>query len=149
MVRYDPDHRGMARLLMQRDMANPTEDAAQQALQYARSISPEVTGNYKASFQIEHVIEDGRQTIIISNTSPYASFVEWGGRGAEGQHILARTADFIEANAVDWRRSSRLPRKTTRTTASVSAPRSREFSVSQSGKRYYSKRGPGGRFVKR
>lgn len=103
-MRYDPDHQGMARLLMQRDMARPGEDLAQRAIDYARSISPEVTGVYKDSFEVESHVEDGRQTVTIINTAPYASWVEWGGKGAEGQHILARTADWIEAESLSWRR---------------------------------------------
>lgn len=165
-MRYNPDHRGMARLLMSRDMANPSEDAARRALQFAISISPEKTGHYKSSFQIEHQIEDGRQTIIISNTSDYASWVEWGGKGYEGMHVLARTADFIEADAVSWKRRSslrgrakptneRLERAHRRymsergfTDHSISAPRVSNFSIGKGGKKYYSKRGSNGRFTK-
>ena len=162
-MRYDPDHRGMARLLVSRGMAHPGEEAARQAIEYAKSISPERTGEYKRSFQIEHEITDGRQTIIIVNTAPYASWVEWGGRGYEGEHILARTADFIEANAVSWRRRSKLPsheapinerlqrahdRYTAARFGSISKPKVSNFSIGQSGKKYYSKRGANGRFTK-
>ncbi len=103
-MRYDPDHRGMARLLMNTKMDDPLLALAAEALQYARSISPHITGIYKNSFDVEAGVVDGRQTITLINTAPYASWVEWGGRGAEGQHILARTADWIEAQDVSWRR---------------------------------------------
>lgn len=164
-MRYDPDHQGMARLLMSRPMARPLEDVAAAALQYARSIAPVGdTGIYKNSFEAETTVMNGRETVIISNTAPYASFVEWGGRGTEGQHILARTADFIEADAVSWKRRSALPKKAAPTSprldrtvrletrytpaGSISAPRTINTSLSSSGKRFYSKRGANGRFTK-
>ena len=103
-MRYDPDHRGMARLLVQTSMANPLEGLAEDAIDYAMSISPVESGNYASSFEAHAEVEDGRQTVTIVNTADYASYVEWGGRGTEGHHVLAKVADFIEAESVSFAR---------------------------------------------
>lgn len=71
--------------------------AAQRGVQYARSIAPVRTGEYRRSLQaIPTKVNVGnqiREGAAIVTTSPHGVYVEWG---HSAKHVLARTADVVE-----------------------------------------------------
>lgn len=60
---------------------------------YAVSISPEYSGEYKASFEIDEFDRpDGLPGATLKNTDPIANLVEYGSIHNDEHAVLARTA---------------------------------------------------------
>lgn len=97
MLVYAPNHHGIGQLLKSDDMLATMESVAEAGADYARSISPVVTGEYAGAFEVAGEVLDERATGLIYNTSEHGAAVEWGSEHQEGHHVLARTADWIEA----------------------------------------------------
>lgn len=99
-MRYQPNHRDVAKLLVTGDMKDAVEGAARAGAAYAESISPHETGEYAASFEVSVGTETGpggeRATAYLANTADHAAAVEWGTGNRAGSHILSRTGDAIE-----------------------------------------------------
>lgn len=95
-VRYKPDYAGTNKLMNGPEMQVMLRSAAEKGRIFAIGISPERTGEYLRSFEIETKAHGGvhgdRAEATLTNTSPHAGHVEW----QDGYHVLARTADFIE-----------------------------------------------------
>ena len=96
-MRYEPDRAGVAALLKAPEMGDAMKAIAEAGRAYAVSISPVESGEYKALFDVDVEVQDGRQTAVLANTSDHAVQVEWGARGSNGHHVLGRTIDLIEA----------------------------------------------------
>jgi hypothetical protein len=100
-VRYKPDHKGIAALLIAPAMMNLVAQAAAEGMQYAISISPDADPygeGYVSNFEVEAglVVKTGgnkRAAARLVNTSPHAIHVEW----TNGTRVLGRTVDHIEA----------------------------------------------------
>lgn len=95
-MRYEPDHAGIAKLLVSDDMGDVMRTVARAGQAFAESIAPDAPphgAGYVASFDIDVEVQgpNPRQTAILANTSDHAFAVELR------DHVLARTADFIEA----------------------------------------------------
>lgn len=93
-IRYKPDHAGVGELMRSDGVRDFLRGVAQRAIPLAESISPERTGDYKASFRVEtgEVNANGRRAAaFIVNDSDHAVLVEWH----DGFHVLARTAGMI------------------------------------------------------
>ncbi len=96
-MRYTPDRRGVARLLVSGDMADTMREVGERAADFAASVAPRDTGEYAASFAVDVETIDGRATAIVGNTDPGAAAIEWGTADTTGHHVLARTLDWVEA----------------------------------------------------
>jgi hypothetical protein len=59
---------------------------------YAVSISPEDTGEYIDSFEINRVDRDGLPGRSLSNTDPIANIIEYGSNDTPEFGVLGRTA---------------------------------------------------------
>lgn len=94
-IRYKEDIAGTNRLMRGPEMQAVLRAVAEKGADFARSISPERTGDYKASFHVEVRADGGprhnRAEARIVNDSPHATEVEW----RDGYHVLARTADTL------------------------------------------------------
>lgn len=99
-VDFQPNYRELGRILRSTGMRQEMERAAEFGLQYARSISPRITGHYVASFHITSgvgtvITRDGisrRAEALLYNDADYAVDVEW----RNGDRILGRTVNVIE-----------------------------------------------------
>lgn len=100
-IRYRPDRKGIAALLISPGMQELCRRAAEEGKRYAVSISPDAPpygAGYIASFRVEFGLvrkEAGskRATSELWNDSDHAAAVEW----RHGQRVLGRTADHIES----------------------------------------------------
>lgn len=97
MLHYDPNHHDIARMLRGDDMLQMVGSVAEAGAEYAQSIAPVETGEYAGDFETTAEVLDERATGILYNTSDHGALVEWGFDRQEGHHVLARTADWIEA----------------------------------------------------
>lgn len=96
-IRYKPNHRGVAALLVSPEMMSLATRGAEEGMQYAISISPHATGEYAGSFRVESgkVVKAGgnqRACAELHNDSDHALEVEF----TNGDRVLGRTVDFIE-----------------------------------------------------
>lgn len=94
---YKPNHKGIAALLVAPPMMKAVALYAAAGMPYAISISPEATGDYASSFEVDagHVVKTGgnrRAAARLVNTSDHAVHVEW----TNGDRVLGRTVDYIE-----------------------------------------------------
>lgn len=92
-----PSVRDLLDIATSGDMSEAMEDAGESAAEYARSVAPVVTGEYRDSFRVEQ--SKGEAHLI--NDADYAAAVEWG-KGSEhasAHHVLSQTADYIEGGA--------------------------------------------------
>lgn len=96
-VRYRADYRGTGELMNGPEMQAVLRQVAEKGKAFAAGISPERTGEYKASFEVTVQSHGGvhgdRAEAQIVNTSDHAARVEW----QDGYHVLARTADTLGA----------------------------------------------------
>lgn len=90
-VRYSADYEGTGELMRSPEMQAVVREVAEKAMAYAESISPEYTGEYKASFEVTVTDRGGlrndRAEAQLVNTSDHAVNVEW----QDGYHVLTRT----------------------------------------------------------
>jgi ketosteroid isomerase-like protein len=91
---YEPNHADVAKLMRTSEMERVVATVADDALRFAESISPVVTGDYRSKFRVEAATEtisgDLRAVVRVVNDSDHALAVE-------GTHsVLRRTADHVE-----------------------------------------------------
>ena len=90
-IRFDPNSRGIADILMSDDMQKAMMQVAADAKDYAESISPVASGEYRGSFEVHPETFSGprgeRKGAILVNTAEHAADVEWG----QEQHVLGQT----------------------------------------------------------
>ncbi|MEU6181168.1 HK97-gp10 family putative phage morphogenesis protein [Streptomyces coeruleorubidus] len=67
------------------------QDTAERGRDFARSIAPVDTGQYRDSIGVR---EDGDDAEVFSDAD-HAPYVEYGTRHMEGQHIFGRTLDAL------------------------------------------------------
>jgi hypothetical protein len=98
-IRYDKDIQGTNEIMNGSLMVSVMLSAAHRGKDYAVAIAPKHTGHYAASFVTEAHDHGGprsdRAEATLANTADYAADVEWRNHG--GEHILAKTADWIES----------------------------------------------------
>jgi hypothetical protein len=69
------------------------DERADEMRDYAVSISPEDTGQYKDSFEIDKgTTDDGLPTRTLKNTDPIANIIEYGSEDTPEFAVLTRTA---------------------------------------------------------
>lgn len=96
-MRYSADYDGLRALMKGPEMQAVVREAAEKAMAYAVSISPEKTGEYKSSFEVTVTADGGvnppgaRAEAQLVNTSDHAVDVEW----RDGYHVLARAAGAL------------------------------------------------------
>jgi hypothetical protein len=94
-IRYQADYRGTGELMRGPEMQELMRARAEAGAEFARSIAPEHTGEYKASIHVEATGHGGprgdRAEARIVAGSDHAADVEW----RDGYHVLARTADHV------------------------------------------------------
>lgn len=101
-VRYVPDHKGMARLLLSDGMEGLAVHVASRAKRHAEGISPHESGKYRSSFKVVPVGIPGRGRFspragaVLINEADHAANVEWGGRRG-GHKVLTRTREWVES----------------------------------------------------
>lgn len=92
---FKPSYKGIGQLMNSPEMVELVRQRAEAAMGYAESISPERTGDYKASFEVTAGANGGpkndRAEARLTNTSDHAVDVEW----KDGYHVLNRTAGTI------------------------------------------------------
>jgi hypothetical protein len=92
---FKPNYKGIGQLMNSPAMVELVRQRAEAAMAYAESISPERTGEYKASFEVTAGAHGGpkndRAEARLTNTSPHAVDVEW----KDGYHVLNRTASAL------------------------------------------------------
>ena len=97
---FEPDHKGIAELLVSPGMHRLVTERARSGMAYAISISPDAPPygeGYIAEFDVESgltVKEAGsrRAAARLVNNSDHATLVEY----ANGDRVLGRTVDHIE-----------------------------------------------------
>lgn len=93
---YKPDHVGFQQMMMSPSVSAAMVEAAQRGEQYAQSISPVLTGDYRSSFHVRPATVgqglDQRAGAILENTSDHAFYVEY----EDEFRVLQRTIDEIE-----------------------------------------------------
>lgn len=98
-IRYVRDIPGTNKLMRSAGIRDVLRQVAEAALPYAESISPERTGEYKASFEVTTQdvagVQANRAGARLVNRSPHAARVEW----EDGYHTLADVADHIQGGA--------------------------------------------------
>lgn len=94
-IRYSKNIAGTNALMRSAGIRDVLRAEAERALPLAQAISPEHTGEYKASFEVttQDVAgpNENRAGARLVNRSPHAARVEW----EDGFHVLARVADMI------------------------------------------------------
>jgi hypothetical protein len=103
-AKFTPDSRGIGQMLNSEMMRRGMEVFAEEIRLRAEVIAPVYEGpgrdphrgRYKASFHVRSHLNGGvkndRAEAIVYNDSPEAIYVEFGHRGAEPWHVLARAA---------------------------------------------------------
>jgi hypothetical protein len=95
-IRYEKNIKGLNELMRSAGVRDHLRAVAEAAIPYAQEISPERTGEYKASFRVETTDSGGplgnRAAAYLINDSPHAARVEW----EDDFHVLARVADHIQ-----------------------------------------------------
>jgi len=89
-----PSPRDLDALASTREMQGAVETNAERGWEHAQSIAPKDSGHYADSFRVEAAPGKTAAARLV-NDADYAAHVEW----KNGDHVLSRTADFIEANA--------------------------------------------------
>jgi hypothetical protein len=95
--RFVPSYSGMRQILQSEEMQGALREVAEKAMEFAISISPEKTGEYKSSFEVTVTAEGGdnppgaRAEAQLVNTSDHAVNVEW----QDNYHVLGRTLDHL------------------------------------------------------
>jgi len=96
-IRYKPSYGGLGALMNGPEMQEMLRKVAEKGLAYAQSISPDRTGEYRASFGVEVRSHGGihgdRAEAKIVNSSPHAARVEW----EDNYHVLNRTAEALRS----------------------------------------------------
>lgn len=78
----------------QATLERAVDDRADEMRAYAVSISPEHTGKYKASFEIDKVErDDGLPGRKLVNTDPIANIIEYGTNDTPEFAVMGRTAE--------------------------------------------------------
>lgn len=111
-ISFDPDHTGIAELLVSPGMHEMTRHFAEKGKEFAKAISPDAPPygqGYIASFQVDSGLVENmtkepgvRAVSNLVNTSEYATAVELGWDVEHGQrvnkpgyHVLQQTAAFL------------------------------------------------------
>lgn len=96
-LRYTASYSGLRELMRGQEMQQVMREVAEKGMEYAISISPEHTGEYRSSFEVTVSADGGvippgaRAEAQLVNTSDHAVNVEW----QDGHHILTRTLDYL------------------------------------------------------
>lgn len=96
-VRYEPNFRGLGKIMTSQAMAAMLTRHAQRGKQHAEAIAPVETGEYKASFRVSSSNRGAgrwadRAAAYLYNDSSHALAVEF----TNGNRTLGITADVIE-----------------------------------------------------
>ncbi len=104
IARYKPNRAGMVFYALFGPVKGIVNDVADRALIYATQKSPEETGSYARSFEIDHYIETEigsprpwpRYAVRLVNTAPHAIIVELGAPRTPQFAILRHTLEYID-----------------------------------------------------
>lgn len=78
------------------ELERAVDEQAEAMRAYAISISPEDTGHYKESFEIDKVERpDGLPGRVLKNTDEVANIIEWGTRDTPEFAVMTRTANHF------------------------------------------------------
>ncbi|WP_289008948.1 hypothetical protein [uncultured Thermomonospora sp.] len=96
-IRYEPNYRGVGRLMQSRQMAAMLARRAQAGKAWAESVAPVRTGEYRSSFGVSSTTRgtgrwSDRAAAYLYNTSDHATAVEW----QNDERVLGRAVDVIE-----------------------------------------------------
>lgn len=105
---YKPNNKGFQDCALGPEIRKSLLAIAENGKNYAESISQDFrqTGDYADSFQIVEASVDihandraikFRAAARLENTSEHAAAVEFGNRGREAHHVLARTGAWLES----------------------------------------------------
>jgi hypothetical protein len=86
-------------MMTSREMTSVFDAAAEAGVGHAVSVSPVDTGEYAGAFRVETSVVGDRVEARIVNDAPHAIIVEVGTPTQPGRHVLARTADWLEAGS--------------------------------------------------
>jgi len=102
-VHYKLDYKGVGLMLNSESMRQSMERVAYEIKARAEAIAPvsdyrwnKTRGRYKASFHVTSRryggVKNDRASARVYNSAPEAVWVEFGNRGGEPYHVLARAA---------------------------------------------------------
>lgn len=97
-VRYAGSYSGIGQIMRSEDMQALVRQVAEKAMGFAIDLSPERTGEYKSSFEVQVSADGGpsgrpRAEAVLVNTSDHAVNVEW----QDGFLVLNRTLAALES----------------------------------------------------
>lgn len=93
-VIYVPDPKLAEEIMQSTQMLKHVSGLAKQGEDYAKSIAPEDTGEYKRSFKTTAGVIGDRVMALIVNTAPHAVIVEVYNNGT-GDRVMSRAADHL------------------------------------------------------
>lgn len=96
-IRYDPNYRGLGKIMTGRGMEAMLRDKAQGGKPFAEAIAPVDTGDYKSRFRVASASRGAgrfadRAAGYLYNDSDHAAAVEF----QNDARVLGRTVDAIE-----------------------------------------------------
>lgn len=96
---YRSSYRGIGEMLCAPFMIAEMERRANAGKSYAESIAPEKTGEYKASFEVESGIRQGKTRRAfgrLKNTDPKAFYLEVGTEDTPKFRVLGKSLDHMK-----------------------------------------------------
>lgn len=107
---YKPNDKGFQECALGPEIRKALREIAEKGKGYAEGISEDFrkTGDYADSFDIVEASTDirvndrgirFRASARLENDSEHAAAVEFGNRGREAHHVLARTGAWLESTA--------------------------------------------------
>jgi len=90
MANFTSNPAGLQKLLRSAGMVQAMHRRASRIANFAKLISPVVTGQYVSSWRIYSGIRNGKAWARVENIAPYAKFLEHGTRHMKRQRILGR-----------------------------------------------------------
>jgi HK97 gp10 family phage protein len=93
---WEVDDRALAQLMLDPGIGKYLEEAAEVALEMARSLAPVRTGEYRDSLVVERAhIENGELVVGFGSTSSHWHFVEFGSAKNSPYAVLRTAADAV------------------------------------------------------
>lgn len=76
-------------------------EVAEGMLEYAESIAPVATGDYRDNFRVEESSGSGIAEAYLVNDDPGAAAIEFGNDRAEGHHVFGQVIDHFGVEGED------------------------------------------------
>lgn len=94
-ARYEPNKSAASEIMSSPEALRIVSELAIQAEEFARSIAPVKSGEYKRSFKTTAAVIGDRAMALLINDSPHAVVVEVFNNGT-GDRIMAKAAESVK-----------------------------------------------------